>query len=106
MIDSGSTVTLGKDRELFTDVQNLEKNVKMNTNGGSAGIDKEGCWRGYGRAYYMPEAMMNIVSLSDAIEKGFSVYMDSEKDNAFYVTDSERRTVRFPCNDQGLYMNE
>ena len=49
---------------------------------------------------------MNIVSLSDAIEKGFSVYMDSEKDNAFYVTDSERRTVRFPCNDQGLYMNE
>ena len=71
MIDSGSTVTLGKDQELFTDVQNLEKKVKMNTNGGSAGIDKEGCWRGYGRAYYMPEAMMNIVSLSDTIEKGF-----------------------------------
>ena len=32
--------------------------------------------------------------------------MDSEMDNAFYVTDAEKRTVRFPCNEQGLYMNE
>ena len=78
----------------------------MNTNGGSAGIDQEGFWRGYGKAYYMPGAMTNIVSLSDAIEKGFSIYMDSDKDNAFYVTDSSKRTVRFPCNEQGLYVNE
>ena len=49
---------------------------------------------------------MNIVSLSDVIEKGFLVFMDSSLDNAFYVTDSERCTVRFPCNEDGLYINE
>ena len=32
MIDSGSTIILGKDQELFTEVQDLKKRVKMNTN--------------------------------------------------------------------------
>ena len=106
ILDSGSTVTLGKDKSLFTSINDLERNIQMNTNGGSKDIDREGCWRGYGHAYYMPSAMMNIVSLSDAIEKGFSVFMDSSLDNAFYVTDADRQTVRFLCNEAGLYVNE
>ena len=106
MLDSGSTITLGKDRELFDEVHNLKRKIKMNTNGGSKDIVQEGSWWGYGHAYYMSDAMTNIVSLSDAIEKGFSVFMDSDRDNAFYVTDSEKRTVRFPCNEHGLYVNE
>ena len=32
--------------------------------------------------------------------------MDTDLDNAFYVTDQEKRTIRFPCNEQGLYMLE
>ena len=106
MIDSGSTLTLGKDRELFEEIHNLNRKIKMNTNGGSKNINQEGTWRGYGHAYYLKDAMTNIVSLSDAIEKGFLVFFDSDLDNAFYVTDSEKRTVRFPCNEQGLYVNE
>ena len=66
----------------------------MKTNAGVKQTDKEGYWRGYGKAYFMPSAMMNIVSLLDAVEKGFSVYMDSSLDNAFYITDSERRTSK------------
>ena len=54
----------------------------------------------------MPSAIMNIVLLSDAIEKGFIVFIDSKLDNASYVADSKRRTVSFPCNEEGLYMNE
>ena len=74
MLDSGSTVTLGKDEELFTSISDLDKKVRMKTNADAKPIDKEGCWRGYGKAYFMPSAMMNIVSLSDAIEKGFCLY--------------------------------
>ena len=106
MLDSGLTITLRKDRSLFTSLNNLEQNVQMNTNGGPRKIDKEGCWREYSHAYYMFHALMNIVLLSDAIRKEFSVFMDSSLDNTFYVTDAERRTVRFSCNDQGLYTNE
>ena len=50
--------------------------------------------------------MMNIVSVSDAVSKGFHVFFDSQMDNAFYVTDEENRTVRFPCNESGLYVKE
>ena len=106
MLDSGSTVTLGKDKELFTSISDLDRKVRMKTNAGSKHINQQGCWRGYGHAYYMPSAMTNIVSLSDAVEKGFTVFMDTALDNAFYVTDSQRRTIRFPCNEEGLYTNE
>ena len=51
MLDSGSTVTLGKDKSLFTSINDLERNTRMNTNGGSKNIDQEGCWRGYCHAY-------------------------------------------------------
>ena len=77
MLDSGSTVTRGKDRKLFTSISDLDRKVKMKTNAGSKQISQEGCWRGYSNAYYMPSAMTNIVSLSDAIEKGFTVFMDT-----------------------------
>ena len=38
MLDSGSTVTLGKDRKLFTSITNLERKVRMKTNAGSKQI--------------------------------------------------------------------
>ena len=69
MLDSGSTITLGKDRSLFFKVWDLKDKVMMDTNGGSKFLSKGGEWKGYGTAYYVPDAMMNIVSLSDAIEK-------------------------------------
>ena len=50
--------------------------------------------------------MMNIVSVSNTVKKGFQVYIDIPIDNAFYVTDAQKITVRFPCNEQGLYMQE
>ena len=76
----------------------------MDMNGGSKFISQGGKWKGYGTAYYIPDAMVNIVSLSNAIEKGFQVFMDTDLDNAFNVTDQDKRTIRFPCNKQGLYM--
>ena len=78
----------------------------MDTNGGNKFLSKGGEWKGHGTAYYVPDAMMNIVLLSDAIEKGFQVFMDTDLDNAFYVTNQDKRTIRFPCNEQGLYMLE
>ena len=47
MIDSGSTITLGKDKELFGEIHDLEEEVIMDTNGGQKDIDQEGEWMGY-----------------------------------------------------------
>ena len=32
--------------------------------------------------------------------------MDTDLDNALHVTNQDKRTIRFPCNEQGLYMLE
>ena len=55
-------------------VHNLDDEVIMDTNGGQKEISQEGDWKGYGRAYFVPDAMMNIVSVSDAVSKGFHVF--------------------------------
>ena len=43
MLDSGSMVTLGKDKEFFTSIEDLDWKVRMKTNAGAKHIDKEGC---------------------------------------------------------------
>ena len=97
MLDSGSIITLGKDRSLFFKVWDLKDKVMMDTNGGSKFLSKGGEWKGYGTAYYVPDAMMNIVSLSDAIETGFQVFMDTVLNNAFCVTNKKRERSGFPA---------
>lgn len=77
----------------------------MYANGGTKAINQEGDWNGYGREYYLPDALMNIISLSNVVIKGFCMFMDSKSDNVFYVTDKAGNTVQFPCN-QELYMKE
>lgn len=106
MIESGSTITLGKYKVLFDEIHNLDEDVIMDTNGGQKNIDQECEWTGYGQVYFVPDAMMNIVSVSDVISKGFQIYFDSKKDNAFYVTNELDRMVRFPYNEAGLYIQE
>ena len=47
---------------------------------------------------------MNIVSVSDAVNKGFRVLFDSEKENCFYVIDQKSgKVIRFP-HKKGLYV--
>ena len=45
---------------------------------GQKNIDQEGEWTGYGQAYFVPDTMMNIVSVSDAVSKGFHIFFDSK----------------------------
>ena len=106
MLDSGSTITVGHDLRLFTDIRELVEKVIMETNGGNTNVTHEGHWIGYGDAYYHPNAIMNIVSVSDAVKKGFHVFFDSEVENVFYVTNKKGVTIRFPCNEDGLYIKE
>ena len=55
----------------------------MLTNAGTKGLDCEGDWKEWGQTYLDPTALTNIVSVSDAVKKGFRVLFDSEKANCF-----------------------
>ena len=75
----------------------------MRTNTGSKPILQEGKWKDWGKTYYAPSAITNIVSLLDAVRKGYRVLMDTHRANCFYVIDRNGMTVKFPCTD-GLYV--
>ena len=103
ILDSRLTITLSKDKNLFSGLRNVKGKVTMRTNTGAKAIQQEGRYKGWGRTYYVPFAITNIVSTSDAIKKGYRVIMDSAKANCFYLIDRNGMTVKFPCVG-GLYV--
>ena len=79
----------------------------MSTNSGEKGIKKEGNWSNWGKAYLDETTIVNIVSLSNAVAKGYCVRIDTDVENCLYVTHRRSgRTFRFPCDSRGLYVNE
>ena len=64
ILDSGSTITVAKNKTEFKDLNPCEKNVIMATNAGSEKINHEGKWKEWGQTYLVPNAITNIVSVS------------------------------------------
>ena len=97
-------IRLAKDQELLDEITDC--NVKMNSNGGSRKIHKQGTWLGVGQSYLDDKSLTNIISQSEAIKRGCHVTFDSEKEKSFIVKDQEGRTVKYPCDSRGLYVRE
>ena len=104
ILDSGSTVSLMKDREKVVDIQKRKVNVLMSTNAGSKVVDKEATRKGYGKVLFDPEAMTNLRSLSEVVKRGYRVQMDTDLENSFLVTSPEGEEIKFQCDKRGLYV--
>ena len=59
--------------------------------------------QGIGWVWYHPDAITNVLSLSQVKEK-YPVIFDSRKDNTFHVLIDEMRSVDFEENKDGLYV--
>lgn len=56
--------------------------------------------------YLDPTALTDIVSISDAAQKGFRVIFDSSKENCFYVMSPKgEKVIRFPMK-RSLYVRD
>ena len=98
ILDSGSTVSVMKDREKVVDIQQRKVNVLMSTNAGSKVVDKEATRKGYGKVLYDPEAMTNLRLLSGIVRQGYRVQMDTDLENSFLVTSPEGKEIKFQCD--------
>ena len=78
----------------------------MTTNGRNKVILEEGDSHYYGQAVLDKSTMTNIVSMSNAIKKGFRIFFDSSKENCFYVIDWKERNIHYPYHKKGLYVQE
>ena len=105
IFDSGSTVTLLTRRDEMDDLEEVQ-GVIMSTNAGNKGLGEIGNWKEWGQSYLCELALTSIVSVSDAVEKGFRVIFHSNVENCFYVINpKDGSTIRFPVC-KGLYVRD
>ena len=78
----------------------------MSTNNGDKGLEDIGNWKEWGKSYLCKSALTDIVSVYDAVEKGFRVIFDSSVENCFYVINpKDGSSIRFPMI-KGLYVRD
>ena len=102
ILDSGSTVSLFKSRDLLTDVRKAPVKIELDTNAGSRIVDQVGEVSGVGTVYFNKNGIANIFALKDLI-KSHRVRYDSNAEDAFIV-EVNGRDVKFAANKQGLYV--
>ena len=78
----------------------------MSTNNGDKDLCEEGDWKEWGNAYICESALMNIVSVSDAVKKGFRVHFDSDLENCFNVINKTNGRIIGFLHSEGLYVRD
>ena len=102
ILDSGSTISLFKSRDLLTDIRKAPVKIELDTNAGSRLVDQVGEVSGVGTVYFNNNGIANIFALKDLI-KTHRVRYDSKVEDAFIV-EVNGEDVKFTANDQGLYV--
>jgi len=67
ILDSGSTISLFKSKDLVTEIRDTEENIQLETNGGSCVVDKEGQIDGFGKVYFNKNGIANIFAVKNLI---------------------------------------
>jgi len=84
ILDSGSTISLFKSKNLVTEIKNAKDKIELETKGGTRVVDKEGRIKGFGKAYFNQNAIVNIFAVKDLVKKHRVTY-DSDKEDTFVV---------------------
>ena len=77
----------------------------LQTNAGVLKCDLEGYLANYGWVWFNPQAITNILSLSNVAKK-HRVTFDSHGDNIFHVHVANKPTLDFRLHDNGLYYKD
>ena len=102
LLDSQSTLDLICNRELLNDVWTVDEGVHIRCNAGTRYTNKRGYLPGYGVVWYDPQAIANILSLSN-VSLRYRVNYDSKEGNRFEVTLPSGRKKVFVKSEFGLY---
>ena len=91
ILDSGSTISLVKTKALLVDgvVTKCEYPIIMETNAGNKNVDEEGDVKDFGKSFFDETALTNILGMSDVVRKGHRVFIDTDIENSFVVTNKK-----------------
>jgi hypothetical protein len=77
--------------------------MTIHCNAGTTKTNLVGDLPGYGKVWYNPNGISNILSLSCVTRSGYQVTFDSAKGNGFILLKPDGSCVEFEQSDQGLY---
>ena len=109
-LDSGSSLNSTPFKELLKNIRTSQQPISMGTNAGVTQLNKQGDFPGMDSAYYNPEGMATIQSLSLTVDRliaraqGEFVWMDTRyKDSIFIINPNTGEVEEFERMPNGLY---
>ena len=70
LLDSGSTISIFKDKHLVENIRTAKNKLMLYTNAGKKIISKEADIPGYGSVFFDEKAITNLFALKDLITRG------------------------------------
>ena len=104
LLNSKSTKDIITHKAMVLNIKKLERPISIHCNTGSRQVEYTSDLNGYGRVWYDPKAVANILSLSCATRK-YWVVLDSESGNCFRMLLPGRGVV-FNVFTNGLYYHD
>jgi hypothetical protein len=101
LLDNQSTTDLWCNKNKLQNIRKVSGKCTVVTNGGQLNTNMKGYLPNYGDVWYHPQAITNILSLSN-VKKHFKVTFDSESENCFKVHVKDK-ILKFKELKSGLY---
>jgi hypothetical protein len=101
ILDNGATHHLFRDKSLLSNVRELKHPVEYQGLGGKIRVTEGGEYGSAGLVHYSAEAPANILSFSALRRTGIRMQYDYDADEWLI---EGRRTARFKCSPDGLYV--
>ena len=105
LIDTGSTVSVFRNKELLKDITRSDSSLRAHTNGGFQDSVFQGYLPGFFKVWYNPHCMVNILAWSD-VRKKFRITADTSLEPAIRVHFKNREHVKFKELKSGLYLGD
>ena len=103
LMDSCSTVHLICDRELLTNVHDVEQDIMVHCNVGAIKLTQMGYLGDFlTPVWYHPQGIMNIMSMDDVATQ-FRMTLDSWTSNALCLHSLDGKCIAFMPSAKGLY---
>ena len=102
LLDSQSTVSVFKNRELLSNIRKSPTALRVHTNGGTQTSTDIGTVANFGDVWFNTNSLANILSMAE-VRKIYRITMDTSIEAAMHVHRTDGSITRFKEYKSGLY---